>query len=513
MISALATSFSTPGALSVVNDGTAGGSLDPVAIAYVSAHGITAARARNISQFLRGLDTLGLRSNLVDAACYRSDTQPTGATAPSIKGTYDVTLVGAPLRRLNGIEFDGATQYGYSEAATQTGARTLMILQSGITFGTCPLDSAVVAFASNISSYSLRTNFSNKNPNVFSYGGGSVRSVNVTSPTSWTGGTSGLSIISLRDDAAGGASSLSHVNMTSLPWVPPATKPVYAKTYGQGEASHSLNQIRLCVTANNNFSTKYGYANALVAGWLLFDKALTDDEELDVKELLDRTLYPKYVMVWEGDSIDNDLSGGGWYAGKYGRGANMELLHVWDGGQAAANCVTQLGVTAVGNKGFTDANLANGNTLTFAVLGAGTNDFGVDAVTAATIFSRLATCWAYAKERGAIVIARTIIPRYDDDQRLSGFGPLYDKRRELNDLIRAQEGILYDILWDTDQWVMDHSTTIEVIGGKSQKSDWDTTIYRDVDVNGGLHLVVTPGGGANLMADELGAILTARNLI
>lgn len=485
---------------------TAGAPLDPAALAYKNAHGITLARTKKISLFLRGLEALNLRSNLVDAACYREDTQPSSTLAPSILGVYDVTLVGSPERLWNGIDFNGVDQYGYSEVAAQTGARTLMALQSGMIDSTCAGDSPVISFHSTLTNYNLRSNLSNRNPGCFSYGGGSIRSAAVNG---WTGLTPLLNLLSIRDDAQAGATSFSNKRLTPGSYIPPASIPTYNRGSTQGEASHTLNQIRLCVLANATFSTISAHSRAIVSGWLLFNKALSDQEETDVVNLLGRTLFTKYRMTWEGDSIDNDLSEW-WNNGKYGNGGNVEFAHIWDGGNTAEICMNTLGRNDENYKGFNDLNLPNDSIPTYAVLGAGTNDFGVDAVSAATIFSRLAACWAYAKARGAIVIARTILPRYDDDQRLGdpAFGPILEKRTALNNLIRAQEGILYDVLWDTDQWIVDN---VSIPDGHTV--DWNTDIYRDVDANGGLHLVRTRTKGADLLCNYLGEILKSKGLL
>jgi hypothetical protein len=106
--------------------------LTPEAKAYKAAYGISNAAATKISNFFKGLSDIGIRSNFLDGAVLRADSQPvSGSTIPSLLGLSNLTITGSPSRLRNGIYFNGSLQYAKGSIVSSTGARTLVGLHCG----------------------------------------------------------------------------------------------------------------------------------------------------------------------------------------------------------------------------------------------------------------------------------------------------------------------------------------------------------------------------------------------
>ncbi len=180
--------------------------------------------------------------------------------------------------------------------------------------------------------------------------------------------------------------------------------------------------------------------------------------------LLDSTLIPRWNLVFEGDSISNDVQSG-LRAGVAFRGSNIWQSAVNAGGQTAEEGVAQLETA----QGLNNTNL-NGNGFPVIVeVGFGANDLGnytAAQKSVSTIHSQLRVIWDYARSRGAKVIARNVLPRAwpDGNNRETD-------RLALNALIAADHGRYYDVLIDASAWAFSAATT--------PNPEQDTNLFRD----------------------------------
>lgn len=467
---------------------------DAQAQAYQSASGISNEAMMRLSGFYKGLDTLGLRANLVDGAAYTDDMNAmNGTSLRSLKSVINLTTVGGPTQRPNGIYFNGAGQYAVGDTPAVAGARSF------IGFNYAALDnvdnrSQVIFQLRNIGTAAflgIQTAGGANNGQIASFAvGGTVR---IITDTSWGRNpkeltvpvhpypsvTTGLIKQGVRDDALATATSFSSMRYGGM--LP------FTRQSMQGEASYSMNQLRICVTGNATLSTIDHTTERIIPGWLYFNKALTDAEELAVMNLVDITLIPRFRFIWEGDSITNDMRQRA--IGKaFWNGANVDWYDIWEGGQTAANAISQLGT----DLGLNDTNLG-GNFPKIAFIAFGTNDVGNPAFnnkSVETFHSELRTLWAYARARGAKVIANTVF----QSVFITDNGREAD-RIALNELIRKDAGIYYDVLLDRDAWI-NAATNVR-------------PIYNDLDMirPGGVHLNLNPGKGSDLltqyMSDQL----------
>jgi hypothetical protein len=463
-----------------------GGGIDADAKAYAEATGIAAAPTLRVSNFLKGLDTLGIRANLVDGACYRADTQPTsGDVAKSFRGGWDVTLAGNAARLRNCLGFDGSSgTYARKAAATaQTGARTAVLIHCGtIDDGTLTNSGYFVFHGGPTVTHFLRTGHNGTSThNRGSFGGGAVRSI----PGGAWRNTPEMIFDALRDDAAQGAASFSAKRL-------PHFGTAFTRGTAQGDPSYSLRELRLAVEANFNFTTFTEYTKRRIGGWLLFDKALSDDEDAALKTLLDRTLFPRFQVVWEGDSIANFIQSRSGDKDAWA-GANRNWINKATDGAHTHEVVAQLG----GANGWSDDNLI-GSFPVIAILSCGTNDVGnYPDRTAEEMLANLRTAWAYAKARGAKVCAMTVM-----DQVNHSTEGEQEKRAALNTLIRADVGTDYDLLLDIDQFCLDYTET------RPYYDDTDLFAVEDQ-----VHPSLTPGGGSDLIGTWIAQQIDAAGFI
>jgi hypothetical protein len=457
---------------------------------YQTTHGISDAAAVRLSAFFEGLTDIGIRANLLDGGVFREDLQPSTGDAMSLLGLSDLPLFGTPTREWNAIYFDGVNDYAFGSIVASTGARTLVNVHCGL------LDDADSTFEHIVRISNADTNVQllmAKNGT----GPGQAYSYNGTGRTTpgdagWGRGTQ-YSTVSIRDDAAGGASSFSMRQLLN-----PNGVTTYTRRSTTGEASHTLNKMRIALYAATAPETVYSYVQRLIPGWFLFDKSLSDTEEDDLNVLLGQTVFPRWSMVVEGDSISASgflglrmPNAGCW------RAANMAITNKSVGGEGALERVADLGTV----DGLNATNLLPGIPV-IVDIAPGSNDlnnFTALQRSVASIHANLRTLWAYVRTTNpaATICASTIMPSsYQDD------GGRAADRNSLNALIRADEGTYYDILFDKDSWIHEITATRPVYD--------DAAIF--VQDGGGLavHPTTTAGGGCDqLLAYMSAALLTA----
>lgn len=448
--------------------------LHPGAIAYQARAGLSPAAAMRVSKFFSGLDQAGLADAFLDGCVFREDSNGGKASgAYSLRGLADLALYGNPQWRRNGLSFDGIDDYAVGGVPPAGGGRTLVVAHAGNLSNTSMVDRRIVDLRQAGGNPLLAINVSGPNAQILS-AFQNARFL-TAGALGWSRNTVGLQLISVRDDGAASSVSLSHQRLAN-------SGASFSRVSGQGEAPHVLNSIRIGVLANASMTAIYNHCERMVGGWFLFSRALNDSEEQQLQAILDSSILPKWRMIWEGDSLSNDLSSRAHDKGALW-GANIDIRMRWAGGETSANGVAQLGSP----QGLEDSLFGGMPVLVRICFGA--NDLanlpgsGGSAVTA--IHANLRTIWAYARARQGVVIASTVMPARGITQN----GREAD-RQWLNALIRADAGTHYDILHDADQWAGKATSTRPCYD--------DLSIFRD-----GIHLSLGTGQGADQLALDL----------
>lgn len=466
--------------------------LTPEAKAYKAAYGISNTAATRISNFFKGLTDIGIRSNFLDGAVLRADSQPTsGVSIPSLLGLSNLTITGSPSRLRNGIYFNGNLQYAKGNTVSSTGARTFIGLHCGTLDNTDAtsqpifrlsngLTTTILAMANNAASFGQAQSF--------------VSTLRVTPGNpGWSRNTTSIASVSIRDDAAVGASSFSMRRLTTIGGT------TYTRTSTQGEASHTLNRLRMCLFSNNGETTVYSSIERTIPAWFLFSKALSDTEENNLQTLIGNTVLPKWRYVFEGDSIQASYIGGRYSDKGVWKAANLDAVNLAVGGAGAVERAA-----AIGGNGLTTSNIAN-NMPTVVDIAAGTNDLGNYSAAArpvSTIHAALRTLWAFVRSTNpnALICASTVMQSsYITNQSRES------DRIALNDLIKADEGIYYDVLFDKDAWSFQMTASRPVYT--------DAAIFVQDGGGAAVHPTNTIGGGSDQLLAYMTAILETKPVI
>lgn len=451
------------------------------AAAYQEVTGISDDAAVKLSGFFEGLEAIGIKDNLLDGAIYKAQYQPeSGVTGPSLLGLSNATWTGSPTRMHGGMYFNGVDQYGQAPIPTSTGSRTFAAMHSGFLANTDTATRPILQLLNTAGTHSCAIyNNGTTYGYAVSYGGGAARQT--TGDPGWSRNKLYLQNCMVSDDAAAGASSFSVLR------APLGGLTTYTRRSTQGEASYTLNKLRICMNATAAGTPIYTPIERLIPGWLLFDIALNDIQQGDLAGLLAQTVFPAWRIIWEGDSISNFIQGVAGDKG-YFAGANVQWYNRALSGDTSTNGISQLGTST----GLEDA-ILDGAVPTVVELSYGQNDLGLTSDTPAAIHARLRTLWAYVKTRGATVAARTVMQASN----------VYTTSREadrvtLNTLIRADEGIYYDILVDLDQWCLDFTDV---------RPYYDEPLLFNPDDPILVHPRLDVGMGANLMGEWISEVL------
>lgn len=490
----LARPLAVPGAGCIVRSISAprGGAIDPSASAYaaaVEAAGGTLAPqvVRRLSRFWSGLDALGIRSNFLDGACFRADTQPPSGSILSLRGLSNATLTGG-TRGHSALLFDGVDDWLGGAIPDSSGARTIIGPFAG---NTHPPSSGALVKAWVLTGGTTKYRISFLGNSVV---GGNlyVAECDGFHNTQWA--AMGHSIDnSLYRTFVSRELNLGYNVADSFVGdkLERNGSPVQAKKIGMADKTFQY----FCGGAwkEADTGTISSYIMCALPGWLLFNKALSDGEVSSVVALCDTTLWPEWNLVIEGDSIifkavpyitDCDPLWGG----------NHKKINLSEGGKHAYTAVANLGTS----DGFDVASNLAGSLPRVALIAIGANDvanYTPAQKPAATIYADLVTLAAYARSAGATVGMSTIIPN----------GTLVpDKeanRVALNALIVAGAGVDYDFLIDTDTWI--YTTT-------AVRPVWDdSNIYFDeVHLNEG-----AAGTGCDLWGDYIAGCMDTANCV
>ena len=466
--------------------------LTPEAKAYKAAYGISNSAATKISNFFKGLSDIGIRSNFLDGAVLRADSQPvSGVSIPSLLGLSNLTITGSPSRLRNGIYFNGSLQYAKGNIVSSAGARTFVGLHCGTLDNVNATSQPIFRFSNGLTA----TNLAMVN-NGTSFGQAqSYVSTLRTTPGNpgWSRNTTSIASVSIRDDAAVGASSFS---MRRLNTVGGTT---YTRTSTQGEASHTLNRLRMCLNSNNGETSVFNSIERTVPAWFLFSKALSDSEENNLQTLIGQTVLPKWRYVFEGDSIQASYIGGRYSDKGVWKGANLSTVNVAVGGAGAVERAA-----AIGGNGLTTTNVAN-DMPTVVDIAAGTNDLGnysAAARSVSTIHSALRTLWSFVRSTNpsALICGSTVMQSsYITAQSRES------DRVTLNNLIKADEGVYYDVLFDKDAWTLEMTASRPVYT--------DASIFVQDGGGAAVHPTNTIGGGSDQLLAYMTAILETKPVI
>jgi hypothetical protein len=461
--------------------------------AYQDTYGISNTAATRISNFFKGLADIGIRNDFLDGAVLRADSQPTsGSSIPSLLGLSNLTITGSPSRLRNGIYFDGNFQYARGNIVSSTGARTFVGLHCGTLDNTNSTLQPIFRFSNGITTTSLAMN---NNGSTFGQAVSIVSTARTTAGNpGWARNTTSIASTSIRDDAAVGASSFS---MRRLNTVGGTT---YTRTSTQGEASHTLNRLRMCLNSNNAETAVYSSIERTIPAWFLFSKALSDTEENNLQTLIGNTVLPKWRYVFEGDSIQASYIGVRYSDKGVWKGANLATVNVAVGGAGAVERAAD-----IGGNGLTTTNIAN-DMPTVVDIAAGTNDLGnysSAARSVATVHLALRTLWSFVRSTNpsALICASTVM----QSSYITAQGRESD-RIALNNLIKADEGTYYDVLFDKDAWSFQMTASRPVYT--------DASIF--VQDGGGaaaVHPTNTIGGGSDRLLAYMTAILETKSAI
>lgn len=443
-----------------------------------SVGGLNQSRSNAVSDFFSGLTEIGIRSSFLDGACYRSDTQASGGTvARSLRQRSNANVPAGSFEK-NGVWLQNQMmRFG---VPLHNGQRTLIICTSFDRWNTSAL-AGVMALANsvyqnNYISY-YNTGASSENINVSFYGG---TGISAQSGSGLYIRDQNLAYTVARDNnlGAGVAASIMHECRSN--------GVVRNKFSLAGQASHELDFLTFGGDASK-------YYHQLISGWFIFSSALTDQQLTSFYALLDRTLIPRWNLVFEGDSISENVQNG-LRAGVAFRGANIIQNTVHTGGETAANGVAQLGTAS----GLNDSNLNGYGFPVIVEIGFGANDLGnftsaqrsVEA-----IHADLRAMWDYAKARGAKVIARNVMPR--------SWGVGGDREADrvaLNALIAADQGTFYDVLVDASAWAFSATA--------NPNPSLDTNLFRDQ-----VHLALGQNQGAEQLSRYMSTQVLAAGIL
>lgn len=466
--------------------------LDPDAKAYQVANGISNTAATRISNFFKGLSDIGIRSNFLDGAVLRADSQPaSGGSIPSLLGLSNLTITGSPSRLRNGIYFDGNLQYAKGNIVSSTGARTLVGLHCGTLDNTNATAQPIFRLSNGLTATSLAMN---NNGTSFGNAQSFVSTLRTTAGNpGWSRNTTSIASVSIRDDSAVGASSFSMRRLTTVGGT------TFTRTSTQGEASHTLNRLRMCLFSNNGETTVFSSIERTIPAWFLFSKALSDTEENNLQTLIGNTVLPKWRYVFEGDSIQASYIGGRYSDKGVWKAANLNTVNLAVGGAGAVERAA-----AIGGNGLTTTNIAN-DMPTVVDIAAGTNDLGnysSAARSVATVHSALRTLWSFVRSTNpsALICGSTVM----QSSYITAQGRESD-RIALNDLIKADEGTYYDVLFDKDAWTLQMTASRPVYT--------DASIFVQDGGGAAVHPTNTIGGGSDQLLAYMTTTLEAEPVI
>ena len=424
-------------------------SLDPEVVAYGTQESITdSAVLRRINNFLVTLDDAGIRANLVDAAFLRTG-MVASATAPKTLRGLTGTTGGTPVLTSEGLEFATSTKWAGWALAAPVDAFSMVMDVQGVLSG--QTSSATLAGVFNTSG------FTTPGGQVLNLSGGANTTAYVVSRESAVGMTT---TNALTDN--GDARVIAYYNPIPQiaaydyddavsPTIKIAVDGITVLTDASGNTRSTSGLDRVVVGARHQSASTYDTPfRGKNAAWALFDKVL-DATEHAAAALALRMLDPRRItFICQGDSLSAQFVNlavglGNWPAWfirrNVTRNTSIRLINAARNGATGAVGVTNFAARA--GAWFPDGKIATSGVYWCMH---GTNDI-LASSSAATIYGRTQSLMALARAEYAGIVTGCMTVFAAEAAYFTA--PQEAVRVALNDLIRAGEGVDFDLLLDT----------------------------------------------------------------
>jgi hypothetical protein len=421
-------------------------STDALVSAYFDATGIESAAAEELQEFVTALSDAGVLANMVDGSILKSrHARIQSGAIRTLRGLNLQVLTGNPTLGDCGIILNGSNQgVSYAVSGSPIGNRTFICLNAlGQAFQSTPTVDAyawhlvngypfntlrgdVMRFDLNQSAATVRSMYSS---------GTTLRATsNADGVTRTSPPKSYLQAHTYDYGAANYAANAATFRTRG------GTKRFGAATLqSDANGTHEIKGIVLGALAGyNNLNPSSNWCHEAVGGWLIFDRILSDTEIEDVFEAVS-LIAPRWRYSTGGDSLMNFQNP---YVLKLPElfGTNVSLAQ-----HAVGGATVPAQVAALGTSIFTAAHL------TFADGPVVADYLNIDTITGAytkeQYHTDLRAIWTHIKtvNPAAKIIGQTITT----SEGIETEGTV-GEHHLLNDLIRADEGIYYDVL--VDNW-------------------------------------------------------------
>ena len=422
--------------------------LDSEVAAYATQEGISDAQVlRRIENALLALDAAGIRGNLLDAAFLRTGMVASATSPKTLRGLTGVTG-GTPVLTSEGLEFATTTKWAGWALESPVDAFALVMDVQGVTSG--QTNSATLAGVFNTAGYTA------PGGQVMNLNGGAGSTAYIVSRESPTTTTT----TALADN--GDARVIAYYN--ALPQIAavdyddaisPTIKVavdgmvVLTDATGNTRSTSALNRVLIGARhqSASTYDTPFRGKNA---GWMLFDRVLTDSEHAAAAKAI-RMLDPRRItFICQGDSLTAQFVNlavglGNWPAWfirrNAARNASIRLINAARNGTTSADGITNFAARA--GAWFPDGKIATSGVYWCMY---GTNDI-LAGTNAATIYGRIQTLMGLARAEYPSIVTGCMTVFAGGAGAFTA--PQEAVRVALNDLIRAGEGVDFDLLLDT----------------------------------------------------------------
>jgi lysophospholipase L1-like esterase len=435
--------------LSTTRGTSPGVAFDPEVSAYAAQEGITdSATLRRINNAVVVLDNAGIRGNLIDAAFLRTG-MVASATSPKTFRGLTGTTGGTPTLTSEGLDLVGATKWARCDLTTAPDAFTMVMDVQGVTSGQTA--SATIGGLINASGWTT------PGGQLLNLSGGANTTAYVVSRQSPTTTTTNA----MTDN--GDARVVAFYNPlpqivafdyddAASPTIKAAVDGLVVLTDSTGNTRSTSALDRVMIGARFQSGATYDTPyKGKHAAWLLFDKALNATEHA-AAALAIRMLDPRRItFICQGDSLTAQFANltvglGNWPAWfirrNTARNAAVRLINGARNGTTSVDGVTNFQDRA--GRWFPDGKIATSGVYWLMY---GTNDILSLGASAATIYGRIQTLMGLARAEypGIVTGCMTVFAGRSGAYT----APQEAVRSALNDLIRAGDGVDFDLLLDT----------------------------------------------------------------
>lgn len=422
-------------------------SFDPEALAYAAQEGITDPTViGRISNFLVALDAAGIRGNLVDAAFLRTG-MVASATAPKTLYGLTGTTTGTPVLTTEGLEFATSTKYAGWILGAAVDAFTMLMDVQGVTSG--QTSSAFIGGVLNQAGYTTTYQAMILNGTASAY---IVSREGGTATTTTAMADGGDARVVAYYNPLPQIAAFSYDDAVS-PTITAYVDGISTITDSSGNTRSTSALDRVLIGARHVSASSYDIPfRGKHAAWALFDKVLNATEHTAAAIAL-RMLDPRrYTLLTQGDSLtaqfmNSTVGPGNWPAWMIRRNsARNEKVRLINGAKNGTTSVD--GITnfdpRVG-RWFPSGRIAVGGGTYLLMYG--TNDILSLGASAATIYGRIQDLFDLARAENPAI--QTVCMTVFAGGAGAYTAPQETTRQDLNNLIRAGEGVDFEILVDT----------------------------------------------------------------